>query len=342
MIKNKRLSDLKLIAGKSVWLADKVMSAPNFYFRLNDEDVADLLQALSHFKRKNLNAFNINQENFKLHGLKESIAKITEELTHGLGVSVIQHFPLDNLSPEDLSLLYLGLGCHIGTLLPQDNEKNKLFVITDKSMVLGQSHHNRQSITNHSLAFHSDSCDITSLLCINPAKKGGETRLANTLAIHNAILQQHPEQLLTLYNEFYFAHPDWYSKEQGKFCKLPIFAYYQNRHICLARRNRIEAAQKMMDVPRLTKAQILALDTLDRQFENDKFTFSIQLQRGEILLFNNLMTCHARTAFDDEDASLKRCLLRLWISPQQSCELPQEFSTIFHSTKAGAVRGGYL
>lgn len=335
--------NLKKVTGRSVWYADTVMSDPDFYYYLTDEHVAELLEALSDFKGKNLSPFEVSQNNFILDGLAPVIKKITETLTEGIGVTLIKNFPIDNLSSDDVLTLYLGLGCYVGHLLPQDKENNLLFEIKDNDMSKEQANSKRMSITNQALAFHSDSCDITSLLCINPAKIGGETQLANTLTIHNEILLHNQELLEILYNDFYFTQHDWYFGPSDTFYKLPIYAYYQNKVICMSRRQRISAAQHLVvDVPPLTNVQVAALDLMDSLFQSEKIMLSLQLKRGDILLFNNLMTCHARTAFVDYDEiSLKRRLLRLWLAPRISCELPSEFSAIFHSTKAGAVRGGY-
>ena len=124
--------------------------------------------------------------------------------------------------------------------------------------------------------------------------------------------------------------------------KLPVYAYSKNQVICMVRRGRIRAAQLLAGVPRLNDAQMAALDKMDDLFESEQIRLSMELQRGDILLLNNLRTCHARTQFVDHDEpKLQRKLLRLWIAPWISCALPKNFSAIFNSTKAGTVRGGY-
>jgi hypothetical protein len=64
-------------------------------------------------------------------------------------------------------------------------------------------------------------------------------------------------------------------------------------------------------------------------------------EAGDILLLNNWITYHRREAFvDHEDISLRRHLLRIWLSVPNSRPLDPRFADNYGAVEAGAIRGG--
>ena len=62
---------------------------------------------------------------------------------------------------------------------------------------------------------------------------------------------------------------------------------------------------------------------------------------GDVLLINNWVTFHRRTAFEDHtEPERRRHLLRLWLSVPNSRPLDPRFAANFGATGAGALRGG--
>ena len=67
----------------------------------------------------------------------------------------------------------------------------------------------------------------------------------------------------------------------------------------------------------------------------------IRQQPGDILLLNNWVTLHRRTAFKDyEEREKKRHLLRVWLSVPNSRPIDPLFQDNYGATEAGALRGG--
>jgi hypothetical protein len=109
-----------------------------------------------------------------------------------------------------------------------------------------------------------------------------------------------------------------------------------------ANRKNVTAAQRdFPEVPRLTPEQIELLDLLDELLPDDKFCYSMELDRGDLQLLNNYVVIHSRTNFEDHDEpERKRHLLRLWLSIPQGQRLPSLWKEYFGDDAAGAVRGG--
>src|SRR5262249_60234750 len=67
----------------------------------------------------------------------------------------------------------------------------------------------------------------------------------------------------------------------------------------------------------------------------------MELEPGDIQLLNNHVTYHARTSFEDDEASGRdRLLYRLWLSMPNSRALPPGFEVLWGSIEPGALRGG--
>jgi hypothetical protein len=109
-----------------------------------------------------------------------------------------------------------------------------------------------------------------------------------------------------------------------------------------ANRKNVTAAQRdFPEVPRLTPEQIELLDLLDELLPDDKFCYSMELDRGDLQLLNNYVVIHSRTNFEDHvEPERKRHLLRLWLSIPQGQRLPSLWKEYFGDDAAGSVRGG--
>ena len=64
---------------------------------------------------------------------------------------------------------------------------------------------------------------------------------------------------------------------------------------------------------------------------------------GDVLLLNNWVTLHRRTAFvDDPDPMQQRHILRAWLSMPNSRPIHPLFLDNYGATEAGAIRGGMI
>lgn len=58
--------------------------------------------------------------------------------------------------------------------------------------------------------FHTDDCDIVGLLCIEKAPEGGESDVASSHHVYNALASERPDVLETL------TQPIWYVDRKGE------------------------------------------------------------------------------------------------------------------------------
>lgn len=241
-------------------------------------------------------------------------------------------------SPDDLCIVYWGIGTHLGTAVSQGGSGELLGVVKDMGVEV-ENTKLRGSKTAGELPFHGDRCDVAGLLCVRKARAGGLSRIVSAAAIHNEILRRRPD----LIDVFY---ADWYNSRQGdeapgeaRAYPKPIFGFRDGHFTGMFSPAYIRFAQEFPEVPRLTQAQKEALELFG--VLADKLALNMAFEPGDIQLLNNHLIYHARTRYDDyEEKEKKRLLLRLWLSVPGSRPLPRGYEVLFGSVDAGVVRGG--
>ncbi|MGI9476148.1 MAG: TauD/TfdA family dioxygenase, partial [Hyphomicrobiaceae bacterium] len=196
-----------------------------------------------------------------------------------------------------------------------------------------------RALSTGGLRFHTDRCDVVSLICISQAARGGHSKIASIPAIHNALLARRPDLLDELFTPYPRSRFGEEASDASVHYMLPVFAIRNGKFTSHYSRTYIEASQTNPDVPRLRDSQNEALDVL-----NDIATelcYEMTLQPGDIQLLNNHVIYHARDPFEDDlSTGQKRLLLRLWLAMPNSRALPDDYEVLFGHTAPGALRGG--
>ncbi len=180
---------------------------------------------------------------------------------------------------------------------------------------------------------------MIAFLCLQPAKEGGENEVVSTPALYNAILAERPDLLAVLREPFRYQRHNVDLGNELPYYEQPIFAWHDGHFASFLMQVLIERAYAAADSPDMTPLQREALDYLQHRAGELSFTF--RQQRGDLVLLNNLITLHRRSAFIDHPSlELRRHILRIWLSMPNSRPLDPAFGPTFGSTQAGAVRGG--
>src|SRR4030095_8702503 len=103
---------------------------------------------------------------------------------------------------------------------------------------------------------------------------------------------------------------------QKPYFAIPVFNWYADALSAIYQRQYIDSAQRFADAPRLTPADISALDLLDALTDDPALHLTMTLERGDLQFVHNHTLLHDRTAFDDfPEPARRRHLLRLWLPP---------------------------
>jgi hypothetical protein len=292
--------------GPSTWRGDEITG---WRVPLSPQDRNELLAAVD--ETAGIDVEDITAGNFPLPGLSATLAALSTELLHGRGFALVQGIPTEGLEPEQAERLAVGIGAHVGTVMPQGS--SVLEHVRDRG-VDPAAPTSRSFQHSAGLGFHSDPYDFVALLCLRPALAGGLSTIVSSPAVHNEILREHPELAEALYE------PWWRDRRTGdgpdSFYAEPVYTLTADGRL---RTNYgpdyIRSAQRGEHVPPLTDTQLAALDALDRITNDPRFVLGMELRPGDMQFLNNHVTMHSRTAFRDHpDPALRRDLIRLWLA----------------------------
>ena len=281
----------------------------NFFVKISDNIINEL--------KNNRNLINNSEETSNI--LQQEILDFKKKfLIDGIGFFVIDGKCFSDFSREETTEIYSKICKALGTLYVQ-NIKNESFVaIKDegKSMMSGGRYHQ----TKEGGSFHTDSPqwkkvpDFIGMCCINPAKKGGESKFVSAYSIHNKMLKEHKHFLEMLYEQFHFDKRGEYNSDESPTVFEPIFSYNNNQLKVRYLRDYINDGHKIQDVP-LSKEQNKALDCLDKIIHDENLAVSYDIRQYDMVFLNNGRVMHGRTSIEDtEDAEKKRLMIRTWIS----------------------------
>jgi hypothetical protein len=329
---------LEPLSGPDVWTGTQLGARDDWIHVPGADEVDELAAAVAAVRAAGTTLYKVTAAGFPLPRLGHRLAAIAGSLERGCGVAALRGIPAGRFSLEDLRIALWGIGAHLGTAVSQNSSGEFLAEVRDYGEQLGLAH-SRGYRSNAALRFHTDRCDVAALLCARQCREGGENRIVSTPAIHNAMLERCPELLQELYGTYCHSRQGEEVAGQRRYYESPVFAVHRGRFTSQYSRAYVESAQKFPEVPRLRPRQDEALDVLARLA--DELAAQVRMRDGDIVLLNNHVTYHSRTAIVDwDDPQRKRLLFRLWLSVPGSRELPPSFAELWGATAAGALRGG--
>jgi len=160
--------------------------------------------------------------------------------------------------------------------------------------------------------------------------------------LYNEIAKRRPDLLKILMESFTYKRHTVDLGNESRYCQQPIFSFRNGFFACSFLRVLIDRAHADPELPDLTPQQIEAMDFLEVVAGEPGQSCRFMQERGDILILNNWVTLHRRTAFEDgENPEEKRRIFRTWLSMPNSRPIDERFEANFGATGAGKVRGGF-
>lgn len=321
------------------WKGMDLAKDNSWVYYLSEESIASLESALYYVKQKGLKAPFFKKEDFPLPDLAEEIAYFIKELEDGKGFLLIRGLPMERYTDEEASIIYWGLGLHMGIPVSQNANGDFLGHVIDQGLSLENSNVRGYQTKLH-LPFHADGSDVVGLLSLRKGKSGGYSSIVSSMAVYNEILEKYPEYLGILCRPFNFDRRGEEAPGESPVFTSPIFSYFDGKLSCRYVRLFIESAQAKTGI-QLSKVEIEALDILDSLLHDEKMHFNMMLEPGDIQFVNNYTVLHSRTQYEDyEEPERKRHLLRLWLTMPNGREIAPEFAMFIDEKTGKAGRGG--
>lgn len=300
--------------GACAWSRSDVADSADWSYELTAAEVAEVDAALAVAKASGKPMAELTRADFPLPSLARSIAAWLRELDQGRGFLLVRGLPVERYGDEDSALAYWGLGLHLGTPISQNAAGDLLGHVRDFGLER-RDPSLRLYKTRERLGFHTDGADIIGLLCLRPAKSGGLSRIASSVAVFNEIVRRRPDLVSVLFEPFCFDRNDEQGPGEAPFFQLPLCFEIDGRLRTFYIGWYIRDAQRHPEAPRLTPQQSEVLDLIDAIASDPEFHLDMDLRPGDIQLLKNSTILHARTEFEDfPEPHRKRHLLRLWLN----------------------------
>lgn len=324
------------------WYPEDLRRDASWILRLTPEAADGFDSALAVAKASGKPTLELTADDFPLPpASSQALRQAFASTQTGFGFCLVKGFPVQRWSVEDARLAYWCMGLHAGVGRTQNRASDFMNDVRDAGGTYKVTN-GRGYNTNKGLDFHVDSCDVVALLCLHGAKAGGTSLVTSSIALRDAIARQRPDLLEVLRQPFFYSYQGAQDPSLPPYYQCPILGQAGEHFSLRVNRKNITAAQAdFPEVPRLSPAQVEALDLLDSLYADPQLCYAMQLEQGDLQLLNNYVTVHSRTDFEDfPEPERKRHLLRLWLAIPQSQPLPAEWEAYFGDVRPGAVRGG--
>jgi hypothetical protein len=301
---------------RSAWSAETLAADPSWIHALDAAELAELEAATAGVRARGLEAGAFGREEFPLPRLAARLRAIVDEVENGRGCMLLRGIDVDAYDVGSLRLLYWGLGVHLGEPISQNAAGERMAEVRDTGGDYEQVNV-RGYRTRAALDFHCDASDMVTLLCVHPARSGGESLVASATAIHNELLATRPEVLPPLYAGFHFdlrgegatGDPDEVTRHP-----VPVYSFHAGRLSCRYNRKTIEDGQRKAGDP-LDGERLAAVRSVGELAARPGVHHAMDLRRGDLQVLSNHTVLHARRAFEDHpEPHRRRNLWRLWLN----------------------------
>lgn len=303
------------------------------------ERFAQVIAAAESSKDRDL--LTLEAPDLPLGGLAEAVDEIVRAVEPGVGrgFAILRGLPVAELSEAVASRVYWGIGLRLGEPVSQNLAGEFLCHVRRDPGVLY-----RGFASDVELHPHCDLTEILGLMCLVRARSGGESSILSLAAIHDALADERPDLLDELYAPLYC----WRTNEQHQwerpFSVQPVFARSERGWGGFFNPTMFRRAGTLEGVPGLTPAQEEAITAVSSIANRPEFSLNVTLEPGDMLFAHNSYVMHARTKFiDDDDPSLRRHLLRLWLDrPSTESTVPWPVRFDFRYGNSGLTRRGVI
>jgi hypothetical protein len=299
------------------WRAGTIDPPDSWYYPLSENALAALDQAVRDGRAGARPVTELRASD----GLHAAVAPDLEgaraALEAGRGFVVIPAGRPGRYAPQDLQAVYWLVGQLLGRPFEQNVQGTLLYDVRDTGQDVRYGA--RFSVTNSESTFHTDNAfgdevlDYVGLLCVNPAKAGGESQLVSACTVEQELRARHHDAWEVLRQPFHVDRRGGLRPGDEPTTRTPIFSDTGPGLVVRYLRYWIEVGHEKAGLP-LTAEQVHAMDVLDGVAGERDLRVQFTLRSGEMLFVNNRWLLHNRTGFEDyAEPERRRHYVRLWL-----------------------------
>jgi hypothetical protein len=276
---------------------------------------------------------------------------VLDEIENGRGFVLLRGFPVERYPLERLKNLYWGVGAHLGRARYQNARGELIGEVRDEYRLYGEVQEasadpalgrssRSKARSSGPLRFHTDRCDVVTLLCVRPARAGGASKIVSAVSVAKAIQARRPDLHALLCQDYWRSRQGEEAGGEREVYAMPLFAWREGKvhHPVLAhlRGGGPEAARR---APAERRPERSARSPRRRLRGAGLSPWSCGRATSSSSTTTSSITGGARTRTRTVPTATG-LLLRLWIAPPNSRPLPDGFEALWGTTAGGAPRGG--
>ncbi|MFP6742876.1 MAG: hypothetical protein VCD33_14835, partial [Alphaproteobacteria bacterium] len=163
------------ITGPFAWTGDELTTNKRWIQELSTDEVQRIDTAITAYESSGRQWHEADRKTLPLAGFGELFDDVAEELENGLGLFRLRGIPIEGRHQNSLKAFYLSFGDHMGTLVPQSLEgqritaiedegakSNTYGIIDDQETEGGFRSSRARAFSSAGLRFHTDRCDVVS------------------------------------------------------------------------------------------------------------------------------------------------------------------------------------
>jgi hypothetical protein len=324
----------------SAWTAEDLRKDTSWIIHLNGNDLDELASAQKSATATGLGPIGFSKKHFQLGRFAATLAHVAHEIEHGRGVVLFKGLNIADYTDDELRTIYWGMTQHLGTVGYQNAVGDLLGEVIDRGFDR-RSNNVRGYTTSGQQRYHCDQLDAVGLLCVHPAKEGGQSRIVSSIALFNHILEYHPDYLDLLYEGFHYdLRGEGITGERNEVTsnKIPVFSWYDGRMSCRYNGKTIQDGMYKAGKP-LTEEEVAIVEYIRDIADTDIYRYNINFEIGDIQYLSNYGVLHARTSFEDwPEESRRRRLFRIWFNMHSGRNLDPVFADKNNTGPRGGIK----
>lgn len=331
-----------LVEGPSAWLGPDLAKRPQEWIHtLSAPELAEVEGAVAATRARGLDIAAIRRTDFPLPTLGPVLDSLRDEVLNGRGFVLLRGLPVEGRPIADSATAYWGIGTYFGHARSQNAKGHLLGHVRDLGLS-SKDPNVRIYQTTERQNFHTDSCDIVSLLCLKTARSGGLSSLTSSMTIYNVMAQRRPDLVRRLFQPMATDRRGEVPPGKLPWFYTPIYNDYEGYLSVIYAPHYVRSSQRFPEAPRLTEQDLQALDMFDSLAEDPALRLDMEFRPGDMQFVHNHTILHDRTAFEDwPEPERKRHLLRLWLAAPGARPLPDLYAERYGSVEIGN-RGGII
>jgi hypothetical protein len=328
--------------GAAAWYGPEMVTRTDWQMPLSPAEIAEVESATKALAARDADIATITAGDFPLPTLGARLkARVGGEVLNGRGFLLLRGLPVERWTMRESATAFYGLGAHLGSARSQNGKGHVLGHVQDLGLDVNDPNV-RIYQTHERQTYHTDSCDIVGLLCLKTAQSGGLSALVSSTTIFNEMRRTRPDLLELLFQPIATDRRGEVPEGKKPYFEIPVFNWHKGFLTAIYQRQYVDSAQRFADAPRLTPAQIEALDMFDALTNDPRLHLFMEFKPGDVQLVHNHTMLHDRTAFVDwPEPERRRHLLRLWLAADHARPLPPVFAQRYGSVEIGD-RGGII